>query len=404
MKALLILILLSTGVCAQTFRILERQDHSTRTQFRKVELRDLVSSDTFDGKYFRVVHGKSNEAISLTDPNDELVLKAANTYHHLTLARDFWKTKIAPERIDSLPKLVVRIEITNLFDDQGHFAHDNRNPQYNNALSIPAGRTPEWIPEERGDAWGPEIWFRPQKKIDMKLFMDNIGPNPLTQTLMAFEDPIFDYARNQFERSLIERVIYPSYASGSVQSDIIRFAGTIAVSKLLLRSSRRLDPLFLEKWYYLDTAMVPEVVYHEYAHVVLSDHLTMSHSTPVIEGMADYFAAVHSNKRRVYAKVPGRSTSSPKDPFNERPYSHWDESNRAASSDFVLSVLWDVRDTLGPEMSDRLIYRARTYLSTETATISDHLLRAILRSCQEVCESPRADKLKLYEVFSKRGF
>ena len=273
-----------------------------------------------------------------------------------------------------------------------------------NALSIPAGRTPEWIPEGREDEWGPEIWFRPMKKIDTRVFLSEMGPNPLTQTFTALEHPLINYARNQFQRSVLERIFYPNYATGSLQGDVIRFAGTIALTQFLIGASRRMDPLFIEKWFYLDTAMVPEVVYHEYAHIILSDELKITHSTPVIEGVADYFAAAQANKRKVYAKVPGRSTSNPKDPYNKKPYSHWSEENRTASSDFVLAVLWDVRELLGEEIANKLIYHSRKYLSTESSTISDHLLRAILLSCEEVCLAPRLDKLKLYEKFSARGF
>lgn len=404
MKFLFFALFVAGSLHAETFRVLVRKDWSTKTVYRMVELSDLVSEDSFDGQYFKIVKGKEQEAISFRDEDRELVLKAANTYYHLTLARKFWLTKVSPERIQALPKLTVRVDISNLFDDQGHFAHDNRNPQFNNALSVPAGRTPDWVPEGREDEWGPEIWFRPKKVIDTRTFLNDMGPNPMTQTLTALENPIINFATNQLQVSMIERLIYPSYSTGSIQGDLIRFAGTIAMTKFLIGASRRMDSLFLEKWFYLDTAMVPEVVYHEYAHIVLSDSLMISHSTPVIEGIADYFAAAQASKRKVYAKVPGRSTSNPKDPYNKKPYTHWSESNRAASSDFVLAVLWDVREVLGEEITNKLIYQTRKYLTTDTATISDHLLRAILFSCEDVCEAPRVDKLRLYQKFARRGF
>jgi hypothetical protein len=404
MKFLLLSFFIAGSLHAETFRVLVRRDHSTSTVYKEVELPDLVSPDSFEGKYFRIVKGKGKETISFHDPDRELVLKAANTYYHLASAREFWVSRIGSDRPGSLPQLTVRIDISNLFDDQGHYAHDNRDPQFNNALSIPAGQTPDWVPEERQDEWGPEIWFRPKKVIDTRTLTNNLGPNPLTQVLTALEHPLINYARNQLQVSLVERLFYPQYASGSIQNDIFRFAGTIALTRFLITTSKKIDPLFLEKWFYLDTAMVPEVVYHEYAHIILSDYLKMSHSTPVLEGLADYFASAQANKRKVYAKVPGRSTSQPKDPYNKRPYTHWTEANRTASSDFVLAVLWDVRDVLGEDVTNKLVYQVRKYLTTDSATISDHLLRAILRSCDDICLAPRADKLRLYEKFSARGF
>lgn len=404
MKYILLALFIVSAAEARSFRVLVRQDHSTSTAYREVELRDLVSPDSFDGKYFRIVKEKNKEAISFDEEDPEILLKAANTYYHLTTARDFWLNKIGATHVHAIPKLVVRIDLKNLFDDQGHYAHDNRDPQFNNALSVPGGRTPEWVPEDRRDEWGPEIWFRPKKVIDTKVFLSEMGPNPLTQVLTSIEHPLINYAQNQLQISLIERMVYPSYSSGSIQGDIIRFAGTVAITRFLIQASKRADPLFMEKWFYLDTAMVPEVVYHEYAHIVLSDSLKITHSTPVNEGLADYFAAAQAKKKKVYAKVPGRSTSQPKDPDNKKPYSHWSEANRTASSDFVLAVLWDVREVLGEEVANKLIFEARKRLSTEMSTISDHLLRSILWTCEEVCRSPRADKLRLYEKFSARGF
>jgi hypothetical protein len=120
--------------------------------------------------------------------------------------------------------------------------------------------------------------------------------------------------------------------------------------------------------------------------------------------MADYFAAVQSKKRKIYAKVSGFSNSAYKDTQEKRKYSHWDESDRNATSDFTLSVLWDVRETLGGEVADQVIYSARNYLKTGSSTISDGLLRSILRACDLHCDSPVRDKLKLYETFSWKGF
>jgi len=63
-----------------------------------------------------------------------------------------------------------------------------------------------------------------------------------------------------------------------------------------------------------------------------------------------------------------------------------------------------VRETLGEEIGDRVVYQARKYLKTSTSTISHGLLSAILRACDEVCEVPRRDKIKLYGTFGRKGF
>lgn len=385
------------------FTVLLRQENSNRTYYTKVEMKDLISDHSFDGKYFRVVKSKDSEAVSFNEQDEKTLLKAANVYYHLTKAREYWVDVVGSSEAKSLPKITVRLDIINQFDELGHFANDNRTPQYNNALSIPAGTTPEWVPSDKQDQWGKEIWFRPMKSV-LTSELGPMGPNPLTQSLEAIEKPLISYTQNQFKHDLMEHVFYPSYAARPLHEDVIRLVGTIALTKIFIQASRHSDRLFIDKYYYLETAMIPEIVYHEYSHIVLSDHLELSHSTPVNEGMADYFAAAMSKKRKVYSKVSGYSNSAPKDTQEKRKYSHWDEANRFATADFTLSVLWDVREALGDEIGDKVVYGARAHLKTSTATISDHLLRAVLLSCEKNCEKPRRDKLKLYRTFTEKGF
>ena len=386
-----------------SFLVLERKTRSNKTTFRKVYLEDLESAKSFDGKFFKIVKGKSNEAIHFDDSDNQLVTKAATVYHHLTLARKFWRDEIDASVKQKIGKLIIRLEIKNLYDELGHFANDNRTPQFNNAVSIPAGKTPDWLPSDRQSQWNNEIWFRPMKKVETK-DLQGIGPNPLTVSLTALEEPFLNYTRNQFNQSLIEHIFYPTYAANPLWMDVIRFAGTIALTKAVIEGSKHTDRLFIEKYYYLDTAMVPEVIYHEYAHVVLSDYLEMSHSTPVVEGLADYYAAAIAKKKTIYARVKGHSNAAGKETQSRQNYSHWYESNRAATSDFVLSVLWDVREVLGDKTANELVFEARTHLNTNTATINHHLIQSILDACDMKCSSPRRDKLKLYEAFGKKGF
>jgi len=68
---------------------------------------------------------------------------------------------------------------------------------------------------------------------------------------------------------------------------------TVGSSLIMEFGYQFIDPISkatARKWYWLDTALIPEIIYHEYAHAALSDHLVLSHSTAIIEGMADFFA------------------------------------------------------------------------------------------------------------------
>ena len=48
----------------------------------EVELKDLTSTNSFDGKYFKIVAGTSDEPISF-NAEPGLVFRAATVYHHL---------------------------------------------------------------------------------------------------------------------------------------------------------------------------------------------------------------------------------------------------------------------------------------------------------------------------------
>ncbi len=385
------------------FKVLLRKRNSYVTYLAFKKLPNLLSNDSFDGKHFKIVLGKTNTPIPFFHENEDLILKAATVYYHLNDARNFWIQKMGSEMAQSLQKITVRLEIKNQFDELGHFAHDNRNPQYNNALSIPEGETPEWVPQSRKDKWFKEIWYRPMKIIPTKE-LGSLGPNPLTLSLMALQNPLISFLKNEVNNRIAREFFYRNYLKRPLLEDLFRYAGTYALFKLIHYSSKRGDQLFKEKYYYLDTAMVPEISYHEYAHIILSENLQMTHSTPVNEGLADYFAAAQTNLTKIYASVPKRSNSATKNTREKKKYTHWDELNRNASSDFTLSVLWDVRESLGEKMGNSVIYEARKYLSTDRSNISNELLNAILRACEVKCEKPQRDKLKLFETFSWKGF
>ncbi len=406
MKNLILIMICVSSVSslyAQSFSVLVRSERSNGTYYQEVELEDLKSDNSFEGKYFKVVKGKSKEAISFDDPNEELVDKAATTYYHLTKARKFWMNDIGSDMPVKVSQIVVRLEITNLFDEQGHYANNNRDPQFNNALSIPDGETPSWVPVDKQDKWGKEIWFRPMKKIDVTELARQLNIAPFSTMLRNLEGPFINYTQNNFQQTVLEHIFYPEYSNNSLGNDALIFAGTIAITKVIIEASKMLDKFFLEKYFYLDTALVPEVIYHEYAHIMLSDSLKMSHSTPVIEGMADYFSAVMSKKRKIYNRVRGHSNSNPKDTESKETYNHWKEANFNAGGDFVLATLWDVKEVMDSKLAYKIIFEARKTLKTD-ASIYDGLIRSILNSCSIHCAKPRADKLKLYEVFSKRGF
>jgi len=373
------------------------------------EMPNLISTTQFDGKYFKVVKGKSEDAIALNEVDETTRLKAANVYYHLNKARDFWVNTIHSKYVENLPKITVRIEHINKFSDLGHYYNDLIEPQYNNALSIPPGtpmdgaKTPDGKPIA---AWDREIWFRPVKKIrtaDLPNHGVGAAGNPLAAYTAMLAKPVESTTLSLFIQNTLLDIFHPTELATPYETSVFQEVGTIALTVLALQTTKHMDKLFLEKYYYLDTAMIPEIIYHEFSHMALSDHLVISHSTPVNEGMADYFATTLGDNAHIASKIKKYSLAMPKDGKNKKNYNPAYETKALANSDFVLSVLWSVRKEF-PETADQLIYKAREFLNTDSSDVINDLPEALLESCQTVCENPRADRMKLREVFTNRGF
>ena len=110
----------SDMTCSKNFDVLFRDSKEGYTIESK-KLEDLKCNDTFEGKYFKIVRGTSDKAISFKDEDEKLLKKAANVYYHLTVARDFWIKNIKSDFVGKLPQIVVRLDIVIYFSSVGHF-------------------------------------------------------------------------------------------------------------------------------------------------------------------------------------------------------------------------------------------------------------------------------------------
>lgn len=392
----------NTAKAEITATVLLRGNHF-KPYFSEEVLPDLISETHYDGKYFKIVKGKSEDPIPLNDTDEALNLKAATTYYHLNKARSFWVDEMKSEYVRTLPKVIIRLDITNKFSDLGHFQHDSIDPQYNNALSIPAGNPMDGVDIP---AWGPEIWFRPIKVIRTEdLPANGLGAqgNPLTKYAAMLSGPVRSSATNRFIQVTLQKIFYPDSLRTPYRDLVIRQFATIAATALLMEATKRSDRFFIEKYYYLDTAMIPEIIYHEFAHIALSDFLALSLSTPMLEGMADYFATAVAKNPHIASKIKDYSLSMPKNAKNKNTYDPIYETNLFANSDFVLSVLWRLGVAF-PENGSRMIYEARNRLRTETSDIRHDLIGSLLESCNQVCEYPRRDRMIMREIFEEKGF
>ena len=360
----------------------------------KVTLPNLISNNSFDGKHFRIVKGKNTNPILFTD--QELRLKAATVYYHLEIARAYFVDNLKSDYVNNLPQLIIRIEHTNKFNELGHFANDNLEPQYNNALSIPAGigySTANISP------WGTEIWFRPSKKIHLSEIDQAQSPQDIKKILGTFRKGVHT---SNLQRFLNDFFIMKTYDGVSLQGGLeqfIRTAGSSIILELALSQSDWIEKLLMRKWYHLDSAMIPEIIYHEFSHVALSDHFELNHSTALIEGMADFFAGQISHSKKLALNVKKYNTFNGKKVKTTTLYQQAFESTGMANADFLFGLLWEINNLLGDE---NLIFKLRTELTTDSNLRSD-LIRALFKIIKADERYTQEDELKLYQLLYNRG-
>ena len=404
MKALLFItlvlpVLAFSQVTERTFEALVRND-SKKPEIEEVVLSDLISHDSFEGEYFKIVKGKSDEAIKF-DAEPALVFRAATAYFHLTKARNYFIHKIKSGHVMSLPQMTIRLEHTNQFSELGHFAHDNLDPQYNNALTIPAGKGLE---SRNVKPWGIEIWFRPSKKIHLRdLRTNNLEAQEFKVLMAGFRKQVHMQSLQRFLAGVVIAATAQGAASDPFATEnLIR---TVGSSLIMEAGYQFLDPItkvFTRKWYWLDTAVVPEIIYHEYAHAALSDHLELTHSTAIIEGMADFFAGQISDSPKLAMHIKKYNTYNGKNAERKQDYMIQFEMSEYANTDFVFGLLWEMKKIVGEEKGENFMFELRKKLTTNSS-IRGQLIEGILQTCDEHCVSPFLDKLKILKALNLKG-
>jgi hypothetical protein len=385
-------------VTQRSFEALIRNDNKD-PEIAHVVLTDLISNDSFDGENFKIVKGKSDEAIKF-DADPSLIFRAATAYYHLTKARSYFVEKLKSEHVLKLGKLVVRIEHTNQFSELGHFANDNLDPQYNNALTVPGGKG---LASRGVKPWGTEIWFRPAKKIHLReLKTNNLEAQEINVLLGAFRNQVHMQSLQRFLSSVVLAFTQEGAPSPFAMENLIRTVGSSLIMEAGYQFIDPISKIFSRKWYWLDTALIPEIIYHEYAHAALSDYLILSHSTAIIEGMADYFAGKIADSPKLAMHIKKYNTYNGKNAKNKKEYMIQFEMSDYANTDFVFGLLWEMGRILGDEKGDLFMFELRKKLTTNSNIRSD-LVEGILGTCDELCGTPFVDKIQMLKALNLKG-
>lgn len=374
---------------------------SNKARIEEIILKDLISPDSFEGEHFKIVKGKSDEAVRFDEEDEGTLLRAATTYYHLTKSRDYFVNKIKSDYVAEMPQMTVRIELTNQFSELGHFAHDNLEPQYNNALTIPAGKG---LASRGVKPWGIEIWFRPKKDIHLRdLKVNDLANREMMGLLRGFRNQIHMQSLQRFLAQTVSALVAKNpHASPFAMDSLVRTAG----SSLMMEAGYQfIDPISkvtARKWYWLDTALVPEIIYHEYAHAALSDHLVLSHSTAIIEGMADFFAGQIANSPKLAKNIKKYNTYNGKNAKRKQSYMIEFEMDEYANTDFVFGLLWEMKKIVGEDIGEEFMFDLRKRLTTNS-TIRKQLVEGLFETCREKCKVPFNDTVKIMKALNVRG-
>jgi hypothetical protein len=398
-KLLIVLLMLCFQIAHATeFKAVVRTENN-RARVEIVKLPDLESISSFDGKYFKIVKGKGQEAIAF-NADEELVFRAATVYYHLSLARNYFIQNVKSQYVASMPKMVIRIDHTNQFSELGHFANDNLTPQYNNALTIPAG---QGLASRGVKPWGTEIWFRPKKKVHLsELNVNDLGNREFKGLMRGVRNQIHMQSLQRFLAQTLNILVTGTNGQPIPLDAIFRTAGSSLVMEFGYQFIDPITKATARKYYWLDSALIPEIIYHEYAHAALADHLVLSQSTPIIEGMADFFAGQIAGSPKLAKHIKKYNTFSGKNAKKKQDYLIQFEMDMYANTDFVFGLLWELKNLLGEKRGEAFMYELRQRLTTNSS-IRKELIEGILETCDKVCETPFVDKLNILKALNLRG-
>lgn len=373
-----------------------------------MDSQDISGSAFAETEDFRILRSTETDVIDFSSENfsEDERLRAATALYHAKIARDYFRNVLEAPKSEKQSRISVRIDMNHPFNEFYHFVPESKLLEYNNAVTIPASniRAMPDVPK-----WDNEMWFRSAKEEDVDNSVYQVA-KILDQMDLTVE--MVKIATDQsVQNSVVSSTLDESFRNVDYMGFVESVLYTVGIFKIA--------PKFLifatgsiKTKTYLDTAMIPEVIYHEYSHYALSDYVSLRKSTPVNEGLANYFAAVISNNGNIASKT-GRFSKNigGYDGTSKMMYDSKMETANAAHSNFVFSYLWRLRLRMekeikgGDKLNDQLVFNARKYLKYAKKSIKDDLIPALNRSVEDIIPKNQARKVRLIitDVATKKG-
>ena len=343
------------------------RDTDNELSFTKKELKNLLSTDKFEGKYFKVVKGTGDDAIRNDGSLD--AQKAANVYYHLEKARDYFVSIGGVQDYQA----VIRIDIVNLQHSSYHFVNPNiidpvskeKAQKFNNAETVSKGTGDMSLGVK---PWGNEIWFRPPKKVKIskegkaefkKMIKGSLPKNTSFNIDMLTFSGIEAFLAEDTEESL--KTNAETILTNYLRDSAIRWA-IPEIATLIISYQNA----------FLDTAYIPGVIYHEYTHLVMADAIAPVVNNPLIEGFADFFAIKVANKSQI-ANDLGDYGSNFKERTSESEQVFEESLNEKLGTDFMLSLLFDIEKKITELEGDSTYFSKKLYEMRKMMTVDSDI-------------------------------
>lgn len=381
---LLIALITSFSASAETMKVVAR-NRSMNLSPIDIQIDELgLDNDGEHFKYFNVVKGVNEEALPLRELSEQERLRTLTLGYHLNRARNYFINILKADHLKNLGKITVRYDMARSFNTGKHFT--SNDVEYNNAVTH-KGSNQYSLPEVK--KWGNEIWFRPAKNEEVKAPRGSIPDQDVQDELLSLADSaIIDVTKNK----VIGLGAY-AFNSGHYVSQL----SLILIMKKIIPNILDFIITSVPFKMGLDSAMVPEIAYHEFAHVALSDYVPLTGSFAVSEGIANYFAAIISGNTAIADKLGEYGNSiSPIDINNRLRYStRFEINSNLAHHPFTYNYLWKMRDRVSKEITvtdgdsafvfDRIVFGSRKYIDfSSDLTISKSLPEALMKATSDV--------------------
>lgn len=368
-----------------------------------------ADSHCFEGAFFKIVHDKNSDPICFNDwknlntKEDILrIIRATTVYTSLTRAKEYFDTHtlFSSKTLFETYPLIIRVDQTSKYDSDKRYNLEVE--EKNNALTIGPSSFEDSFETEDGsvlDPWHKEINFSQPKFLKIKGNIQRVG----------------EVLRKRNVKNIIMYPIYMEKAFESVQE--LTYALTndfykkyfyhpqthlysIAVTQLFVELLPELiiqpGKLF-KRSIRLDTAMFPEVSYHEYVHIVLGDYFHYAQYTLLNESIAHYYATQISgfNSLLVDNKYDNKGYNIVSANFKSKEKYSLDYlfDKSSVYSSFGLTVIKEWENIIGKNLLETLVSSTISKINDPYGEISLEKFLTLLR--EELSDLPGAMKEKV---------